>query len=560
MNIKDPELGEAANKNHISALRRQAEKLIALGRSSSLHNSVEKTSLEATNRLLHDLQVHQIELEIQNEELRKTQLQLEESRDSYSNLFEFSPIGYLTLDSNLVVSKANLTAAKLLGGDKSKLVGRTLSRFIAAADADKFYFHCRKVQASGRRETCDVQLANAAGAVLHVQLHSILLRAEVTGEETFQIALSDITERQQAQEALQRAREVLEDRVRERTEELEKANRTLIAADNRFRMLVDAAPESMLIIDSTGNVILVNTELERMFGYAQDEVVGQSAEMLMPERYRDKHLVDRTQFAVTPTPRIMGAGMDIYGLRKDGSEFPVEIMLGPLESHEGPLIAAFIRDISDRKAASERQNTLLGELDHRVKNALSVVLSIAKQTLRTTYDFETFSNAFEGRLMALARVHRLLTRNHWGAVLLADLVDVAVRPYISSEGPSVTVTGPPVNLWPSDAQAIHLIFHELATNAAKYGAFAVPQGRLCVCWDAKDREDGQVGVHLSWREANGPEVKEPKKRGFGHEVIERTIAGSLNGSVEQKFLPAGFSWDAEFLLPKAVADSIGRAS
>src|SRR5271166_2583208 len=125
------------------------------------------------------------------------------------------------------------------------------------------------------------------------------------------------------------------------------------AGERRFRLVVEAAPNAMVMIDRTGKIAMVNTQAERVFGYARVELVGQLVEMLVPERFRGHHPELRKTFFADPRPRPMGAGRDLYGLKKDGGEFPIEIGLNPIETDEGAMVLAAIVDITARKTAEQ---------------------------------------------------------------------------------------------------------------------------------------------------------------------------------------------------------------
>jgi len=131
------------------------------------------------------------------------------------------------------------------------------------------------------------------------------------------------------------------------------AEHGLRASERRFRQVVEAAPNAMVMVDHAGKITMVNTQAERLFGYARDELVGQPVEMLVPERFRGHHPGLRQTFFADPKPRMMGAGRDLYGARKDGSEFPVEIGLNPIETDEGMMVLSAIVDITQRKAAEQ---------------------------------------------------------------------------------------------------------------------------------------------------------------------------------------------------------------
>jgi PAS domain S-box-containing protein len=185
-------------------------------------------------RLLHELQVHQAELEIQNEELRRQQLELIAARDKYTALYDFAPVGYVTLDARGTILVANLTATWLLGVPRSELVGLPLSRFIVRDDQDAFYFHRRGVFGTHTTQTCDLRMQRPDGAAYVVHLESCPIAGETEPAHQCLTALSDITARKQAEEALQAAHDALEERVLERTTALAAAYEEL----RRFAAMV----------------------------------------------------------------------------------------------------------------------------------------------------------------------------------------------------------------------------------------------------------------------------------------------------------------------------------
>lgn len=148
-------------------------------------------------------------------------------------------------------------------------------------------------------------------------------------------------------------------------------------AEDRFiRALLEAAPDGMVIVDKDGKITLVNAQTEKIFGYLRTELIGQSVERLIPERYRDQHPFHREEYGSGPSVRPMGAGLELFGMRRDGSEFPVEISLSQLATDEGTYAISAIRDVSERKAAAEQINKLHDELDeaHRRSDTLAATL------------------------------------------------------------------------------------------------------------------------------------------------------------------------------------------
>ncbi len=195
-----------------------------------------------------------------------------------------------------------------------------------------------------------------------------------------------------------------------------------------------------------------------------------------------------------------------------------------------------------RHKAQARQQLLLQELDHRVKNTLAIVQSLANQTLHLT-PADQFAGVLGARLAALARAHDLLTRQNWEYADLGEVVGTTLDPYADgadgagSEGARVARAGPPVSLAPGLAISFHLTFHELATNAAKYGALSVEGGRVDVRWRIDD--GAAPSLRLEWRESGGPAVVPPSRKGFGTKLIARGLAHETGGDIDLAFEPKG---------------------
>jgi PAS domain S-box-containing protein len=202
-------------------------------------------------------------------------------------------------------------------------------------------------------------------------------------------------------------------------------------------------------------------------------------------------------------------------------------------------IIGVVHDITARKQAEARQRLLLDELNHRVKNTLATVQSIAGQTLRSTSQPHAFREAFESRLLALSKTHDLLTRNAWRAADLNAIVEQEVAPYRRLSEEQIAIRGPEVSLPSRAAINLGLILHELVTNAAKYGALSRPEGHLDLSWSVAADATGRQILHLSWQERGGPPVEEPKREGFGSKLLRRSIEGELGGRVVLKFPPTG---------------------
>lgn len=186
----------------------------------------------------------------------------------------------------------------------------------------------------------------------------------------------------------------------------------------------------------------------------------------------------------------------------------------------------------------ERRQLLMRELDHRCKNTLAAVQSIADQTLRRASSPAHFVEAFNGRIGALSRAHELLTKGAWGHAGLAEVVGQALTPFCGVAGLRIVVSGPDVGLAPETAVAMHMTLHELAVNATKYGALSVEGGSLDVTWRL-DHEESPRELEFRWIERGGPPVSVPRTRGFGSRLIEQGIAKELGGEGEILFDPEG---------------------
>ena len=189
--------------------------------------------------------------------------------------------------------------------------------------------------------------------------------------------------------------------------------------------------------------------------------------------------------------------------------------------------------------ALERRKFLLRELDHRCKNTLAAVQSIADQTLRRAPSPAHFVEAFSGRIGALGRAHELLTRGAWGNAKLSEVIGQALTPFCGAPGLMIAVSGPDIALTPETAVAMHLTVHELAVNATKYGALSVAGGRLDVAWSV---DHAERAMDFRWVERGGPPVTTPVSRGFGSRLIEHGVGKELGGRSEMLFDPEGLQF------------------
>jgi PAS domain S-box-containing protein len=313
--------------------------------------------------------------------------------------------------------------------------------------------------------------------------------------------------------------------------ERERAARERLESEQKLSGIMQQAADGIFLADDAGRFLDANPAGCAMLGYMADELRSRSiadvvvvdADDPVPIRY-DELRAGRT-LVVERRMR-----------RRDGSLLPVEISSRMLP--DGRFLG-IVRDISDRKHADEHRQLMLSELDHRVKNNLSLVLSIADQTMRTSESLADFYKSFSARIMALSRVHGLLAQNRWAGADLQSVAMHTLQPFAERHEGRLVISGPPTTLPARAASPLCMALHELATNAAKYGALSGPLGRVDVTWDTGADARGRPEVRLSWTERGGPPVQPPARTSFGTQLIEGGIAHELHGRVALNFHPGG---------------------
>lgn len=214
------------------------------------------------------------------------------------------------------------------------------------------------------------------------------------------------------------------------------------------------------------------------------------------------------------------------------------------DAHKKPsYFVGILQDITERKHADEQQRFFLDELNHRVKNTLTTVQSIAAQTLRSAGNSAQFKEAFEGRLLALSKTHNLLTRKSWREADLREIAEQELAPYRKANDERIVIDGPKVDLPSHYAINLGLVLHELVTNAAKYGALSVASGHLELSWTVAQIPNRPPQLRIRWVESGGPVVQPPKRQGFGSRLIRRSIEGELGGYMVLNFEATGVSYD-----------------
>ena len=313
-------------------------------------------------------------------------------------------------------------------------------------------------------------------------------------------------------------------------------------AESKLRLAMETARMGEVVFNLRADSIIHTPGLAQLYGYPAEHQMA-LADMRLAchpedrakvELVRMQALADDTEY-MEIEHRVIWPDGTVHWL---AGRFHIE------RDHWGAAVeaTAVYMDITERKWVEERQRLLLDELNHRVKNTLSTVQSIAMQTRRGAASPEQFSQLFEGRIAALAGAHDLLTEASWEGASLADVIGRTLAPYAPSAqdgAPRIIFGGPSVRLSPNAAVTLNMAFHELATNAAKYGALSTAEGRLEVCWTV-DRTVDPPAVELFWNEHGGPPVAPPARRGFGTRLVEQGLTRELDGEVELRYEPEGF--------------------
>jgi PAS domain S-box-containing protein len=313
-----------------------------------------------------------------------------------------------------------------------------------------------------------------------------------------------------------------------------------MGAQAHLAAIVASSPSAVVSLSPDGIIRTWNAAATGLFGYQEAEVIGRPIGMLAP---------DGTAEAMRKLNAEALAGSvvheDVRLRHKDGRPVEVSISVAPMydDSHKLIGISAIIGDIGERNARERHIEFLMREVSHRSKNLIAVVQAIAGQTARHSPSVEAFQDRFSQRVAAMARSQDLLVNSNWTGATVADLVRMQLSPFTDEVSSRIDVAGPPLELKPNAVHSITRALHELATNAAKYGALSTPGGRLSIDWGLVASESAaEERFHMSWRERGGPSVAPPARKGFGHVVISEMVAGSLHGRVTLDYAREGLHW------------------
>ncbi len=321
--------------------------------------------------------------------------------------------------------------------------------------------------------------------------------------------------------------------------ERSKSGKAILESRRRMEAIVQSAMDAIIGFDEELRILLFNPAAEAIFGYSAAEVLGRQVAILFPKRLGEQYAQDLRDF-------FDGAGVNrrfddanaLSAMRRSGVEFPVEASISKVSIGGERVGTIILRDITERRTNEEARALLAREVDHRAKNALAVAQALVGLTKGKTVN--DFAEAIRGRIAALARAHSLLSQSQWRGAPLEQLIRDEMAPY--AKEPQLTIDGPAITCTASAVQSLSLLFHELATNAVKYGALGRETGHVTVRWEL---DPDALRVH--WKESGGPKVARPRREGFGTKLLRQVTGRQLDAQLAFDWNPEGLG--VEIKLP-----------
>lgn len=486
--------------------------------------------------------------------------------------FDASPNPYVLLTPDLRIAGVNEAYLEVTNSTRDAIVGQPLFAAFDGGPGDEAPENVRQVRASLERARDNRRrdhLALVRFSIPRVDedgrerfddrywsaTHTPILSAD--GEVVFLLQhTTDITELQRLRERnapsenIDALDAILGGAVLGRAEEVQQANYRLESEHNRLLEMFMQAPGFVAVMSGPEHVFQMhNAAYAQLIGHR--EITGKPIREALPELMGQGYyeFLDHVFTTGEAHEGRAGAVQLQRTPRAPLETVYLDFIYQPIRDAAGAVVGIFVQghDVSDTVRSAERQKLMIDELNHRVKNSLATVQSLALQTVQNADGLEEFAVKFEARLMALAKAHDLLTKRNWMSAPLGGLVDDIVAPY--STGPDrLRIDGEPVEINSRAALALTMVLSELATNAAKYGALSRAAGTLSVNW--RIASDADPVLIFSWTEEGGPEVQAPTRRGFGTRLIQRCVERDMDGDLDMTFDPAGLR--AEVRIPLSV--------
>ncbi|MDR3516890.1 MAG: PAS domain S-box protein [Azospirillaceae bacterium] len=435
----------------------------------------------------------------------------------------------IAVDREGRITYLNAAAERLYGLVASRVLGQSLSTIYSSQ-----WLHPKDeaVAAAALSERGEWRGENVHvtndGRKLKVESGVTVMR-EISGRSTGMLAvIRDVTERKQH-----------EDQV--------------AVSEIRYRRLFETAHDGIILLDpGTRKIIDANPFMTKMLGYRRHDLIGK--ELFEIGLLEDEDASREMFRKLTNTNQVRYENLPLES--QGGRHQEVEVVANLYDENGHSVIQCNIRDITERKRSEEHVKLLMAEVNHRAKNLLAVVQAVAHQTAKHG-DPATFSERLCDRIAALAVGQDLLVKNQWHGVDVLDLVEAQLSHFRDLIGSRVLIDGPVARLTAAAAQGIGMALHELATNAAKYGALSTPEGRVHIAWTVT--AGAAPRFSMSWREEGGPKVIVPTRRGFGQMVIGRMAEAAIQGIADITFREEGLLWILSAATENALVVTGGEA-
>jgi two-component system CheB/CheR fusion protein len=491
-------------------LKSSNEELSSINEELQSSNEELETSKEELQSINEELQTVNAELHIRVDELSR-------ANNDMANLLESTQIATVFLDRDLCIKSFTPTARDLFRLVESD-VGRPLAHVRPRFPADGLQTDMEQVLQ--RLGTIERQVAGTDSGRRYI-MRVLPYRTVDNVIAGVVVTFVDVTQIARAEERIG----VLSHDLRNRVESLE--------------TLLDLVPVGIFIAEDGGGAeIRANRRAVELAGLRAtgDKLIPVPATLPLTLNGAKVDAADQPLFKAIRTGKAI-PGYEAKILREDGSGIDVMMSANPLFDENGKVRGAIatLVDISSHKESERAQERLLHELQHRVKNILATITALVGRMIRSSSSMGEFAASFHERLHAMARTHEVLSSHNWGDADLEQLLRATFSPYNSTQRQNLILHGPPFHLDAATAAALGMVFFELASNAAKYGALSADTGHVEISWAVV--KPGRLSIR--WKEVGGPPVREPSRRNFGTTFIQQSLEYELGGSISLDFRPAG---------------------
>lgn len=441
-----------------------------------------------------------------------------ESEERLSATYEAATVGIAEADAEGRLLRVNDAICNILGRSREQLLNMAFADYTHPEDVTgDAALYARQVSGELNKYALRKRAFKEDGSLVYLDIHSSSVR-DASGAFRYGVrVIQDVT-----------ATKTMEDQIRD--------------GERHMRNLLEALPAAVYTTDAAGHITFYNRAAVEMAGRTPEagDMWCVTWRLFQTDGTPLPH--DECPMAIALKENRPVRGAEAVAERPDGTRVPFIPYPTPLHDAEGNLIGAInmLVDITHRKEAENRQKTLIDELNHRVKNTLATVQSLASQTARHAESAGDLYARFEARLLALSRAHDLLTKVHWGDVSLDSLARDVLVPVVGNVPGRILIDGPTVKIGTRTALNLTMTLNELATNALKYGSLSSENGTLSVTWDVQPGARGTFLV-LDWHEQGGPPVAPPTRRGVGSRLMERCIERDLGGEFDLVFNQDGVS-------------------